>query len=77
MKNLKDLLFGFAGNVAIVLLYHQRPRQYYCYQLMHQDATTEGDQQIPQIVLPYNKTKSGVNNKDHLATIFYVKEKTN
>ena len=39
---------------------------------MHHDATTEGDQQIPEIV-HYNKTKSDVVNTDHLATIFYIK----
>ena len=40
---------------------------------MHHDATTEGDQQKPEIVLHYNKTKSGVDNMDHLATIFSCK----
>ena len=44
---------------------------------MHHDATTEGDQQKPEIVLHYNKTKSGVDNMDHLATIFSCKRKTN
>ena len=43
---------------------------------MHHTATTEGEDQ-PEILLHYNKTKSGVCNMNHLATIFSCRRKNN
>ena len=37
---------------------------------MHHTASTEGEEDKSEIVLHYNKTKSGVDNMDHLTTIF-------
>ena len=42
---------------------------------MHHTATTEGEDKL-EIVLHYNKTKSDVDNMDHLATIFSCRKKT-
>ena len=41
---------------------------------MHHTATTELEDK-PEIVLHYNKTKSGVDNMDHMATLFLHKKK--
>ena len=43
---------------------------------MHHTATTEGEDKREK-VLHYNKTKSGVDNMDHLDTIFSSRRKTN
>ena len=43
---------------------------------MHHTATTEGEEKL-EMVLHYNKTKSGVDNMDHLATIFSCTRKKN
>ena len=65
-------VFGFAGNVTIVYSVPSKSKPVLLLSIMHHDATTEDDQQIPKIVLHYNKTKSGVDNTDHLATIFFM-----
>ena len=41
---------------------------------LHHTATTEGEDK-PDIVLHYNKTKSGVDNMDHLTMIFSCRRK--
>ena len=44
---------------------------------MHDIATTEGEEDKPEIVLHYNKNKSSVDNMDHLAyDLFLQKKKT-
>jgi hypothetical protein len=43
---------------------------------MHHDKAVEGDAIKPRI-LHYNATKSGVENMDHLATLFTARRKTN
>jgi len=44
---------------------------------MHNDKAVEGDHKKPQIILHYNATKSGVDNMDHLATLYTSRRKTN
>ena len=73
----RSSVFGFAGNVTMVSYVPSKGKAVLLLSTMHHDATTEGDQQKPEIVLHYNKTKSGVDNMDHLATIFSCKRKTN
>ena len=42
---------------------------------MYHTATTEGEEDKPEIVLHYNKTKIGADTLDHLATIFSCRRK--
>ena len=44
---------------------------------MHHDKTIDGDAKKPEIILHYNSTKSGVDNLDHLATIYACRRKVN
>ena len=44
---------------------------------MQHTATTEVEEYKQEIVLHYNKTKSSVDNMDHLATIFSCSRKSN
>ena len=47
------------------------------FSTMHHTTTTEGEEDKLEIVLHYNKTKSGVDNMDHLATIFSCRRRNN
>ena len=44
---------------------------------MHHDDNVEGDNQKLEIILHYNDTKSGVDNLDHLATLYTSRRKVN
>ena len=44
---------------------------------MHHTATTEGQEDKQEIVLSYNKTKSGVDSMDCLAMIFSCRSENN
>ena len=44
---------------------------------MHHDSQAEGDDHKPQIILHYNATKSGVDNIDHLVTMYFCRRKVN
>ena len=44
---------------------------------MHHDDQVDGDAQKPEIFLYYNSTKSGVDNLDHLATMYTCRRKVN
>ena len=37
---------------------------------VHHDDQVDGDTQKPEIILYYNSAKSGVDNLDHLATMY-------
>ena len=43
---------------------------------LHHTGTTEGEDK-PEVVLHYNQTKSGLDNMDHLTTIFSCRRKNN
>ena len=66
-------MLRFAGNVTIVLFVPSKGKAVLLLSIMHHDATTEGDQQIPEIALHYNKTKNDADNTDHLATMAILK----
>ena len=44
---------------------------------MHHDDQVDGEAQKPEIILYYNSTKSGVDNLDHLATMYTCRRKVN
>ena len=73
----RSSVFGFSGNITMVSYAQSRGKAVVHLSTMHHTATTEGEEDKPEIVLHYNKTKSGVNNMDHLATIFYCRRKNN
>ena len=44
---------------------------------MHHDASVADKVHKPEIILHYNATKSGVNNLDHLSTMYTTRRKVN
>ncbi len=71
----KSSLFGFAGDVTITSYVPQKGKAVRVLSTMHHDAATAGDDGKPEIILYYNAKKSGVDNMDHLPTIFSCKRK--
>ena len=72
----RSSVFGFFGNLTMVSYALSRGEAVVLFSTMHHTATTEGGDK-PEIILHYNKTKSGVDNMDHLVTIFSCRRKTN
>lgn len=70
-------LFGFADNLTIASYVPKKGKAVVLLSTLHHEDKTEGDKAKPEIILHYNEKKSGVDNMDHLATIFSVKRKTN
>ena len=56
---------------------HSRIRAVLAISTMHHDDNVEGDNQKPEIILRDNDTKSGVDNLDHLATLYTSRRKVN
>ena len=44
---------------------------------MHHDTHVDGDKKKPDIILHYNDTKSGVDNMDHMLSLYSCKRKIN
>ena len=44
---------------------------------MHHDASVADKVHKPEIIMNYNATKSGVNNLDHLSTMYTTRRKVN
>jgi len=44
---------------------------------MHHDASVGGEVHKPEIIMHYNATKSGVDNLDHLSTMYTARRKVN
>ena len=70
-------VFRFSGNLTIVSYAPLRGKAVVLLSTMHHTATTEGEEDKPEIVLHYNNTKSSADNMDHLATIFSCRRKSN
>ena len=74
MQDLKGPLYlDFQEILPWHHMHHQGVKQFVLLSTMHHTATTEGDDK-PETV-HYNKTKSGVDNMDHLALIFSCRRK--
>ena len=72
-KPKRSIVFGYSGNLTMVLYAPSRGKAVVFLSTMHHTATTEEEKS--EIVLHYNKTKCGVDNMDHMATIFSCRSK--
>ena len=76
-RDVHSSLFGFRNQVTIVSHVPKANKAVLALSTMHHDSQTEGDDHKPQIILHYNATKSGVDNLDHLVTMYSCRRKVN
>ena len=77
IQDLKGPLYlDLSGNLTMVSYAPSKGKAGVLLSTMPHTATTEGEEDKLEIVLNYNKTKSGVDNMDHLAMIFSCRRKT-
>ena len=76
-KDQHSSTFGFKTKVTLVSYVPQQNKAVLAISTMHHDDNLEGDNQKPEIILHYNDTKSGVDNLDHLATLYTSRRKVN
>ena len=69
-KDQNSSIFGFKTKVTLVSYVPQQNKAVLAISTMHHDDNVEGDDQKPEIILDNNDTKSGVDNLDHLATLY-------
>ena len=72
----RSSVFGFSGNLTKVSYAPLRGKEV-LLSTMHHTATTEGEEDKLEIVLHCNKTKSSIDNMDHLAMIVSCRRKNN
>lgn len=72
----KSSVFGFSGNLTLVPYVPKKGKAVLLLSTQHHDGTTEGGDRKPEIILYYNAKKSGVDNMDHLCSIFTCRRKT-
>ena len=68
-------MFGFSDQLTLVL--PQEKQAVLVLSTMHHDDQVDCDTQKPDIILYYNSAKSGVDNLDHLATMYTNRRKVN
>ena len=76
-KDQHSSIFGFKTKVTLVSYVPRQNKAVLAISTMHHDDNVEGDNQKPEIILHYNDTKSGVDNLDHLATLYTSRRKVN
>ena len=76
-RDVHSSLFGFRNQVTIVSHVPKPNKAVLALFTMHHDSQTEVDGHKPQIILHYNATKSGVDNLDHLVTMYSCRRKVN
>ena len=76
-KDQHSSIFGFKNKVTLVSYVPQQNKAVLAISTMHHDDNVEGDNQKPEIILRDNDTKSGVDNLDHLATLYTSRRKVN
>lgn len=72
----KSSLFAFSGNLTLVSYVPKLQKAVILISTMHHDMELQGDKRKPAIISHYNETKGGVDNLDHLCSMFSVKRKT-
>ena len=72
----KSTICAFSDDVTLTSYVAKKNKAVLVLLTLHNDKATAGDHK-PEIILYYNATKSGVDNMDHMATIFSCKRKTN
>lgn len=70
-------IFAFHDQLTLVSYVPKPGRAVIALSSMHHDMTVNGDTKKPEIILHYNSTKSGVDNLDHLATMYTCRRKVN
>ena len=70
-------IFGFKDQVTLVSYVPKKNKFVKALSTMHHDTAVEGEDQKPEIIMHYNATKSGVDNLDHLCTLYTCRRKVN
>ena len=70
-------MFGFSDQLTLVTYVPKVKQAVLVLSTMHHDGQVDGDAQKPEIILYYNSAKSGVDNLDHLATMYTSRRKVN
>lgn len=73
----KSFMFGFSGDLTIVLYVPRKGKIVTMLSTMHRDSAAEGEDRKPQVILHYNSTKGGVDNMDKTATSYSCRRKNN
>ena len=76
-RQVNSSLFGFNDQATLVSYVPKEKQAVLALSTMHHDDQVDGDAQKPEIILYYNSTKSGVDNLDHLATMYTCRRKVN
>ena len=71
-RQVQSSLFGFSDQLTLVSYAPKEKQAVLVLSTMH-----HGDTQKPEIILNYNSAKSGVDNLDHLATMYTSRRKVN
>jgi len=70
-------IFAFHDQLTLVSYVPKPGNAVIALSSMHHDKSVDGDAKKPEIILHYNSTKSGVDNLDHLATMYTSRRKVN
>jgi len=73
----KTSIFGFSGNLTLASYVPKKGRAVLVLSTQHHNSAIEGEDRKPEVVLYYNQKKSGVDNMDHLCSVFTCRRKTN
>ncbi|XP_068675495.1 piggyBac transposable element-derived protein 4-like [Montipora foliosa] len=74
-RQVNSSLFGFNDQATLVSYVPKEKQDVLALSTMHHDDQVDGDAQKPEIIL--YSTKSGVDNLDHLATMYTSRRKVN
>ena len=76
-RDAQSSIFGFKDQLTLVSYVPSQKKAVLSLSTMHHDNRVDGGAHKPEIILQYNQTKSGVDNLDHLATMFTARRKVN
>ena len=76
-REVHSSLFGFNDQMTL-MSYVPKPNKYVVtLSSMHHDASVAGEVHTREIILHYNVTNSGMDNLDHLSTMYTTRRKVN
>lgn len=70
-------IFAFHENKTMVSYVPKEYKSVVLLSTMHHDTRVDGEKKKPDIILHYNDTKSGVDNMDHMLSLYSCKRKIN
>ena len=76
-REVHSSLFGFKYQVTLFSYVPKQNKSVLAMSTMHHDASVAGEVHTPEIILHYKATKSTVDNRDHLVTMFTARRKVN